>query len=336
MTFLDPIWLWAALAGLVLALAAAPWAARRARARLAAFAGPAGQGPLAADVAVRAGRRWRLRGAALALMALALAGPLYGERQVTVRPTGAEVVIAIDTSLSMAATDVKPSRLVRASHLAAALMERLEGYRVGLVVFSGAAFPAVPLTEDHGAVRLYLDALAPGMVPRPGSSLEAALAEAERMFGPAGGGRAVVILSDGETTLGSADKAAGRAADAGIAVYAVGVGAAAGVPIPLTDDKGRFAGYKRAASGALVTTRLEADALKALAGVDGAYFESTLEGDEVDAIARRIAAQAGGEGEATPRARRENRYQWPLLLALLLLAADLAWPLARRRTVAAA
>lgn len=336
MTFLDPIWLWAALAALALALLAAPLSARAALARLRAFADPSGNPALAADVAGRARRRWRLRGAALALLAVAMAGPLYGERQIAVRPTGADVVIAIDTSLSMAATDLKPSRLARARHLAEALMERLSGYRVGLVVFSGAAFPAVPLTDDHGAVRLYLDALAPNMVPRPGSSLQAALEEAARMFGDDNGaGRAVIVLSDGEATVGSSGKGRRVAAGANMAVFAIGVGGNEGVPIPVTDAKGRFAGYKRDASGQLVTTRLEADALREIAEADGAYYESTLDGAEIDAIATRIAALASGERETAARARPENRYQWPLALALALMIADLAWPAARRREVAA-
>jgi len=201
-------------------------------------------------------------------------------------------------------------------------------------VFSGSAYPAVPLTLDHGAVALFLDAVQPGMIPRPGSSLQAAVKMAGQMFGePNGSGRALLVFSDGETTAGSVDDAVDEAEEAGMTVFAVGVGEAAGGPIPVTDARGAFAGYKRDRGGKLVTTRLQPAGLQALSKVGGgAYYASTLSGEELTAIADAITTLAQGEQDSAATARQENRYQWPLGAAVLLLLVEAGLvPFAPRR-----
>ncbi len=326
MTFARPEWLPLVLVALVLVPLGA-WLARRRTGRaLSAYAQMERIDAMLGGARHRAIRRWLLLGGALASLALALAGPLYGERQVTVQPRGADVVVALDVSLSMAATDVKPSRLARAMHRIEDLLTNLAGHRVGLVLFSGSAFPAVPLTEDQGAVRLSLSAVEAGMIPNPGSSLEAAVDMAAKVFGePNGAGRALVIFSDGETTVGSIGSAVKRAKKAELTVYAVGVGGAGGAPIPVTDIEGRFSGYKRDSHGQRVTTRLDATGLKRLAnGTGGTFFVSSLAGDEINTITSDVANLAFGETEASVHSRLENRYQWPLGVALVLLLLETA------------
>jgi Ca-activated chloride channel family protein len=289
-----------------------------------------------AGASFRGGRRWLLLGLAVACVGLALAGPMYGEAEVRVQPTGANVIVALDVSLSMAATDTQPSRMARAIHQVDMLLEDLAGYPVGLVVFAGAAYPAVPLTLDHGALKLFLDAVEPGMIPRPGSSLEAAVTMAGRMFGkPDGVGRALIVLSDGETTVGSLEQATRQADKAAMVVYSIGVGEAAGAPIPITDERGRFAGYKRDRDGKPVATRLDASGLTRLAAASGGdYYPSSLDGDELVSISAAVATLAQGEQDSAALSRQENRYQWPLGAAVILLLLESALaPFAGRRAV---
>jgi Ca-activated chloride channel family protein len=332
--FLSQHWLTAAgvlaLAGLV----GLRWAAWRRRRDLARYADPAWLAGRVAGTVRRASAKTGLVAAGLALVALALAGPLYGERREEVTARGADVVLAVDVSPSMGAADVKPSRLDRAVRRTEALLNRLGGHRVALVAFSGDADPVVPLTLDRDAVRLALGVLEPGTIPRRGSSLEAAVAAAARAFGePDGAGRALVVLSDGEATAGSLERAVTRADNAGIRVYAVGVGETAGAPIPVRDADGRLTGYKRDKNGNLVRSRLEPQALARLAAATGGtYATAGLDGGEVGRIAEAIHALAGGEGKTAALARPDNRYQWPLGAGLLLLAAELLLPAGRRVT----
>lgn len=331
MPFLNPHWLVFSTAAAVVVGAGLYRAARRGRRDLERFA----EMPLLAAVWGEVRSRTTLRGvllvAALMCAGLALAGPLYGEREVTVRPTGADVVVALDVSLSMSATDVKPSRLRRAVRQIEELLDLLPGHRVGLVVFSGDAYLGVPLTLDHGAVRLFLDAVEAGMVPTRGSSLEAAVEVAAQALEGGGGGPALVLFSDGETTAGNLDNAVAKARAAKMRVFAVGTGETEGVPIPLYDDHGRLTGYKRDRNGAPVSTRLETEALSRLARETGGGFHvSSLTGGEVGDIAQAAADLAGGQEEAQRLARLENRYQWPLALAFLLLAVELLLPPVRR------
>ncbi|MFM8788804.1 MAG: VWA domain-containing protein, partial [Chthoniobacterales bacterium] len=137
--------------------------------------------------------------AALGLLVAALAGPRLGYDTLEVPHRGRDVIIAVDVSRSMLATDVVPTRLDRAKLLAEDLIGELGSDRIGLVAFAGSAFLQAPLTLDHGAVLTALDELDTNVIPKGGTNLAAAIAAAEDAFGKAEGfSRAVVIISDGE------------------------------------------------------------------------------------------------------------------------------------------
>ena len=281
-----------------------------------------------------------LRLLAVACIGLALAGPLFGQRQETVRPQGADVVIALDVSRSMGVTDIRPSRLARSVHRIDTLLERIAGNRAALALFAGDAFLAVPLTLDHGALRLFLEAAEPGMVPAPGSSLEAAVDAARKALeappGTAGSsghtaGRALVIFSDGEATLGGADAAVDAARRAGITVYAVAEGTEAGGPVPVYDEGGTFRGYRKDASGHPVTSRVQTGDLAGLAAATGGkLYREDVDGAGLARLADDLNALARGEIDAPARRVQENRYQWPLAVGVLLLLLEWLLPGWRR------
>jgi Ca-activated chloride channel family protein len=175
---LHTLWGVALLAvGLVVALRAA----RRARNEL-----------VAADLLTKLAPGWsprrpKLKAAsqigAFALIALALAGPRVGSREVTVKRRGIDIVIAIDVSNSMLARDIAPSRLAKAKREVATFLEKLDGDRVALVAFAGDAYLQCPLTVDYGAARMFLDVLDPGSVTRQGTNLGAAIRTSILAFG---------------------------------------------------------------------------------------------------------------------------------------------------------
>lgn len=310
-------------------LSAAAWvAATLRRRRLVRFAG--GEERLQRFTGQVSGNRRTLRHLALILVlacgVVASARPQWGARIEPIRSEGIDVVLVLDTSLSMAAEDVAPSRLGQARRQIDTLIDALAGNRVGLVSFAGDAVVNCPLTPDHEAVRLFLDTLDVESAPVPGTSLASALRMALRVVGentPADGrGRAIVLFSDGEDHGRGVDEVVPGLRRAEVRAFAIGCGTTGGAPIPLRDAAGMITGYKKDREGELVTTRLDETPLRALAiETGGRYFQSTpLEG-EIEEIAASLLQMKTGELGTTLRPSYEERFQIPLGIALLSLLA---------------
>lgn len=329
MRFVHPEYLWLLLGLPVMALLAW-WTIRRRRRALQSFAGgPAFLTRFNDTVSVhRRAAKILLVYLALACGIVAAARPQWGTRLEQVTRGGSDLVAVLDTSLSMSAEDVAPSRLGMARHTIDRLIRKLEGDRVALVTFAGRATLACPLTLDHAAVRLFLDATDAESVPVAGTSLADALQAAIRAFGerePSAGARsrAIVLFTDGEDHEGGMDEILADLKTAGVAVYAVGVGTTRGAPIPLRDASGAAVGYKTAQDGKVVTTRLDETVLEQLAlATGGRYYRATASLIEVDEIVQALSALDTQEFGAVLRARREERYQIPLALGFLALLAE--------------
>ena len=257
-------------------------------------------------------------------LTLALARPQWGSRLETVSRRGVDVIIAVDTSRSMLAEDVKPNRLAQARGAVAALIDALQGDRIGLVGFAGAAYVACPLTLDHTAASIFLDVLDTDLIPVQGTALAEAIRAATRAFqGGERRHRVLVLITDGEDHEGDVEDAAREAAAEGVTIYAVGIGSPGGEPIPLRDARGEVVGYKEDGEGRKVTSRLDDRTLEGIAlSTGGKYYPSSAEGIEL----HRIGEEIGGMDSTTLSARLhtlyEERYQWPLAAALLLLSLE--------------
>jgi Ca-activated chloride channel family protein len=255
---------------------------------------------------------------------LALARPQWGSRLETVSRRGVDVIVAVDTSRSMLAEDVKPNRLAHARGAVASLIDVLPGDRIGIVAFAGAAYVACPLTLDHTAASIFLDVLDTDLIPIQGTAIAEAIRTATRAFqGGERRHRVLVLITDGEDHEGDVEDAAREAAGEGVTIYAVGIGSPGGEPIPLRNARGEVVGYKEDDEGRKVTSRLDDGALEAIAvATGGKYFRSSAEGIEL----RRIGEELGGMDSTAMSARLhtlyEERYQWPLAAALLLLSLE--------------
>jgi len=328
--FLSPSWLFAALGGAALAAAAAWLSARRARRRREALVAPA----LAGKTELAGRDRWTPFAALLAVLALlgtgaALARPRWGLVTETVERRGADVVLVLDTSASMRATDVTPSRFVLARQAALSLVERLPGDRLALVGCEGEAQVLVPLTLDSAAVALFLEALEPGIGALPGTSLAAGLAAAAELMPPGtSAGRQVVVLSDGEDLEGGVDEAIAKAKGEGIVVHAVFVGAEGrGAPVPEVDVSGRVAGFKTQ-EGAPVLSRPDPALLRRLAAETGGSFSVVHPGrTDLDGVAREVDKAARRPLSGSVGTNRRERFQLPLGAAVAALALLLVGPL---------
>lgn len=256
---------------------------------------------------------------------LALARPQWGEEKKKVERKGVDLIFLLDTSLSMLAEDAKPNRLTKSKIEIKNLVRRLKGDRLGMVAFAGSSFLQCPLTLDYSAFLLFVDALKPGYIPNPGTSLSRAIRLGVRAFPEESRKfRAILIFSDGEDHEGEIDQALGEAKKAGVRIYAIGVGTPEGEPIPLrsgTDQK--ITGYKKDRSGAVVVTRLNAPLLSRIAKeTGGLYLPATAGEKEIDIILKHL--ESLGERQLKERliAEREDHFQLFLLLALLVLMGE--------------
>ncbi len=329
MRFASPDWLWLQLLVPCFALAGW-WVLLRRRKALERFA----SGPVFAPrFALEVSPHRRFLKALLVYLTLftlpiVLARPQWGTRLEPLTRRGSDVVIVLDTSLSMSAEDLAPNRLEQAKHAIGSLLDRVAGDRLALVTFAGEAHSSCPLTVDHGALRLLLDAVGVDTVPVQGTALAGALETAWAALRREGGetvarGQAIVLFSDGEDHGGESDKVVGKLAASGIVVHAVGCGTSRGAPIPLRDESGSIAGYKKDDEERVVTTRLAEDVLEQIAlETGGRYYRATASEVEVDEIAQALLSLAQGELGSEMRARYEERFQFPLSVALAALLAE--------------
>ncbi len=263
---------------------------------------------------------------------LALARPQWGVRLEAFRRRGVDVIVALDTSYSMNAEDVAPNRLIKGKSEVKTLISKLKDDRIGLVAFAGTAVVLCPLTLDYGAVSLFLDSIDTETVPEPGTSLAAAIDTATTSFIPRERKYQVLILfTDGEDLEGQVESAIRKAKEGGVIIYAVGIGTPEGKPIPVRDQKGDIVEYRRAPDGQIVVSRLDERSLAQVAtATGGRYFRATTAENETDALYEDISKLEKKDLESKLFQNFEDRYQYPLAVAVLFLGLE-AWTSERRR-----
>lgn len=320
------MWLWALvtvplMAGFML------FAARQRRGALAAFVGPE------LEEALAPGYSWRrqlargfLRVSVLALLIVAAAGPRWGSQLVKVERQGIDIVIALDTSLSMLAEDMPPNRLEAAKREISDLIGGLKGDRVGLVAFAGEAVPLCPLTVDYDAALMLVRSTDVYTVSEPGTAIASAVETAVSLFeGSEKGDRVIILVTDGENTTGNLDDAIRLAAEKHIRIYPIGLGSPKGELIPERGTDGAVMGYKKDASGETVISRLDEPALERIAaGTHGKYLPATSEGLELKVLYDEISGMQSKLIKGEFIERKKERFWLPLALALLALLIDTA------------
>jgi Ca-activated chloride channel family protein len=227
-----------------------------------------------------------------------------------------EILLAIDLSRSMLTPDVPPSRLARAKLLIQSLLEKLQGERVGLAVFSGTSFLQSPLSADYEILREFLPALGPEFLPEGGTNYRALIDTAIAAFGTSNAAdRFLIILSDGEATDDNWKERMPELKTKGIRVIGLGIGTAGGGMIP--DGSGGFVKDER---GAVVLSKLENATLQELAkATNGVYRDSSSWLDLASLIKETVEAGQKGKFVEKNTVRLVERFQWPLAFGLWCL-----------------
>jgi Ca-activated chloride channel homolog len=271
---------------------------------------------------------------ALAALAAALTLPQCGATTTVLPRKGLDVLFVIDVSRSMRAKDTAPDRLQRVKAEVQALLPRIADNRVGLVAFAGTAFVQCPLTTDTDAFLLFLQALSPETVPQGGTSVAAGIDVAVNAFlsEEATSGRMMVVFSDGEDHEGGLDGLAKRIRDARIDAVIVGVGGTQGQPVPVLDDDGAMRGYLQDRNGKTVMTKMDPDALSAIAtGAGGVFIDGGGRADlGMSDVVARLANLEKRDLAGRTHVKRQDRKQILLLASLLCVCAGL-WLLMPRR-----
>ena len=324
MTFGAPDRLWL-LALLPLLLALFVLNERRGRQRLDTIVASRLRAALAGSVSDAKRRlRFFLVLAGIACVIVALAKPQHGYTWERAKRKGRDVIIAIDTSKSMLATDLAPNRLTRAKLAAQDLIQQLQGDRIGVVAFAGTAFLQAPLTIDYSAALSSINELDTDIIPRGGTNIAQVIKTAVEAFGKGESeNRCLVLFTDGEELerdgVDAARKNAGN-----FRVFTVGAGSMEGSIIPITDAKSGTT-FVKDPEGNIVKSRLDEERLRQIAEVTGGFYTRLQNGP---ADMKRIIEQGFGkmkERDIDSRTARKpiERYQWPLAAGLILLAGSI-------------
>ncbi|HSQ72639.1 MAG TPA: VWA domain-containing protein, partial [Rubrivivax sp.] len=316
----EPLWL--ALAALPLVFV---WWRRVRHARLLRYA-DADLLPWAANQPVaRASSRWRAlaHGLAWGLLALAAAGPRVPLELRDGQPAPRHlltVMVVLDVSASMRAADIAPDRLTRARLELLDWLARLQGERVGLILYAGEAGVLLPPTDDVALLQRALDQVDPRLIESQGTNLAAALDLARAQLAAAPGrAKAILLLTDAES--GSVDEAAQAAADglreARLPLFVLGLSSDAGAPVPLPD--GGFAEL----DGVPVQSRMAASSYRQWAHATGGRFVAVSDGDADWSSLHDsgIAALSGDPVEAAGANAWRELYAWCLAPTLALFMA---------------
>ena len=278
--------------------------------------------------------RFALLVSAVAFLIIALARPQYGFDLQEVEQRGLDIVVAVDTSKSMLTTDIAPNRLARAKLAALELMQKAGTDRMGLVAFAGDAFLECPLTIDNTAFQQSVRALDVNAIPQGGTALAAAINTALTAFKENGHYKVLVLFTDGEDNDSEAGalEAAKNAAKAGLKIFTIGIGTAAGDLIRVTDANGG-SDYVRDEKGNVVKSHLNEALLQQIATATGGFYLPLRGADTVDTLYDRgLVPLPKSESQEKLIRRYHEQYQWPLAAAMLLLIAEMFLPERSLRT----
>ena len=328
MSFEDPVWLRITPILLLVFGGVLAYGSRRRDALLARFAASRLLDQLTEQTSFT--RAWIKAGCillAVLAIGIALARPQLGVEWSERKARGLDIVFILDSSKSMLATDLRPTRLDRAKLAIIDLVERLEGDRIGLIAFAGQAFLQTPPTLDYSAFHESLDAIDPSIMTSGGSDLGKAIDEATKAFPLENNVKVVVLLTDGEDLSGNAATAAATANEDDIQVFTIGIGTPEGEYLRIRNEQG-IEEFVRDSSGQPVLSKLDEDTLQAIAQATGGIY-SQLISDSLDQLYNSVIAKL-------PREERESelqeigieRFQWLLAFALFFLVFDI---LMRRR-----
>ncbi|MES2287787.1 MAG: VWA domain-containing protein [Bacteroidota bacterium] len=261
---------------------------------------------------------------AFAMVIIGIVNPQVGTKLEEVKRKGADLMICLDVSNSMKAEDLQPNRLEKAKQAISRLINKLEGDRIGIIVFGGEAYVQLPITTDYSAAKLFLESINTDMIPTQGTAIGTAIDLALESFGKdEGKNKAIVIITDGENHEDDAIKAAELAAEKGITIHTIGMGSAEGAPIPVYKNNVRES-FRKDKDGNTVVTKLNEQALQEIAAAgNGIYVRASNSDAGLNSVLDEVSKLEKKQFESKMYSDYEDRFQWFVAAALVLLLIEL-------------
>lgn len=256
----------------------------------------------------------------LTLLILIVARPQIGNKIANnTSREGIEVIMALDISNSMLATDVVPSRLDKSKLMVEGLMNKFTKNKLGLIVFAGDAFVQLPITSDYVSAKMFLDNINPSLIGTQGTDIGKAINLAMHSFTPnTQTGKAIVVITDGEDNEGGAEAMAKQAQEKGIKVFILGIGSTQGATIPMPNGEDL-----RDANGNIVKTHLNEEMCKKIADAGHGVYIHVDNSSVADALLEKeLGKLQKGEINNVVYSDYDEQFQAFALLVVLSLVID--------------
>ena len=259
----------------------------------------------------------------LVCLIIALVNPKMGTKIETVKRDGIDIVFAIDVSKSMLAEDVVPNRLEKSKQLVSQIINQLGSDRIGIIAYSGSAFPVLPITTDYGVAKMFLQGINPSIISSQGTSLDEAINMAATTFFDKKDktNKLLILISDGEDHSENAEDAADEAKKLGLKIITVGVGTEKGGPIPLKRN-GIVDSFQKDQNGEVVVTKRNAEILQKIGKNSKGYVDGNNTKTVINFVKNALDNIQKTEFEGTQMANFQSQFQWFLGLGFFLLLLD--------------
>ncbi len=262
---------------------------------------------------------------ALLFLIIALVNPKMGTKMDTVKRQGIDIVFAVDVSKSMLAADIAPNRLEKSKQLVSQLINQLGSDKIGIIAYSGSAFPVLPMTSDYSVAKMFIQGMNPSMISSQGTMIDEAIDLAsEKYFDKKDKtSKLLIILSDGEDHSEEAAKAAENAKSLGIRIVTIGIGTEKGGTIPLK-SLGQGSELQKDQDGNIVVTKRNEEVLAKIAkSTKGIYVDGNNTKNVLEEIKKVLDNTQKSEFESKLMANYQSQFQWFLGFAFVLLFVDL-------------
>ena len=264
----------------------------------------------------------------LICLIFAMANPQVGSSLEKGTRKGVDIMICMDISNSMLAEDIQPNRLEASKMALSRFIDKLQGDRIGLVVFAGKAFVQLPITSDYAAAKMFINIVKPSLISEQGTDIAAALDLATVSMLPEDGkiqqkqlsdltSKVILVVSDGEDHFPESIEMAQEVHKLGITIHTIGIGNTLGEPIPMRDKYGNPT-YKKDRDGNTVMTRLNEEVLQDIARAGGGtYVHASNANMGFETIMNKINAMNKTDIQEVTFTRYDSKFQIPLFLSLM-------------------
>tara|TARA_B100001250_G_scaffold72489_1_gene58955 strand:+ start:3816 stop:4847 length:1032 start_codon:yes stop_codon:yes gene_type:complete len=261
----------------------------------------------------------------IAFLIIGISNPQIGTKMEEVKREGVDLMIAIDLSHSMMAQDIKPNRLERAKQAISRLIDKLEGDRIGLVVFAGEAYVQLPITTDYSAAKLFLSTVNTSIIPTQGTKIGNAIDLCIKSFDQENNqNKAIIIITDGENHDEEAISSAKIAQEQNIYIHTLGMGLTKGGPIPIYNKYGSTSEFRKDREGNIIITKLNEKILKEIAQTGmGTYIRANNSKSGLSVLFDEINKMEKKEIGTMIFTNYKDRFQIFIGISLILLILNL-------------